>query len=333
MVNAIGLMVIFGVGLFIYASGANIGDLLTSSRFSWFGNDSFSLTLSAISAYMIALTPAYIYLVLTRGNHNKWFFVVVILATVLYGVLTKDRKWIFYLLSGWLAARYQKSGNRITLDWRSATSLSALFVFLMLSQFIRDALPRYLLNENYDFESEFIDWLSYVVQYSDFSYFYRATIEAIHQNIENNFYITLGLVRRVVFFFLPAGFSGGLKTEDMSAIFSDLVGGEDALRRGSMPPGLFGLFVLSFGWIGAVGFMPLLALLVGKLDSTFRARDSLVRVALVTIYVTSVVFAFRGDESTAFYFAVANVLMLSTLGLLARIRIYLPKSSGKLPWR
>lgn len=320
--DLIGIMIILGLLCFVHGAGSNIMELILFSRFAWVDNENFSILYIVLSAYLIALSPIYIYLVKTKAGHNKVVLVLTLAAIVAYGILTKDRKWVFYIISGWFAAKYHLDNCRIVITQKVVLFMVSLFTVLLLSQFIRDAAPRYFLNESFSFSDELWNWSSKMFEYSDISYFYRSTIEAIEQNVNNNFYIALGLIRRVLFFFLPAGYSGGLKIEDISAIFSDVVGGEDALRRGSMPPGLFGLFVLSFSWIGAVIIIPLLALFLAKLDQIFRGKRSSIQLALISIYLTVVVFAFRGDESTAFYFPVANLLILLCLVGVSKMRVF-----------
>jgi len=102
----------------------------------------------------------------------------------------------------------------------------------------------------------------------------------------------------------------------MSAIFSDLGGGEDNTRRGSMPPGFFGIFVLSFGWFVSVLIMPLIAYVIHKVDMLFIKKISNLQIVIITLYFTCIVFFFRGDESTSFYFIVSNLLFLFFIKLL-----------------
>lgn len=314
-------LIILGLALFVYATDTNFLDLLQASRFAWFGNDNFQVGYSAASAYLLALTPVYVYLISRQADKTKVLIFVTLLAVLVYGVITKDRKWIFYIISGWLAAKYHRSNNKLFITPRAFFGVSSLFLLLLFSQFIRDAAPRYFLNEDFDPFLEFPEWIAHLFEYSDLSYFYRATIEAIHQNLNHDFYIFFGLLRRILLFFIPAGLSGGLKAEDISAIFSDVVGGEDDLRRGSMPPGLFGLFVVSFGWVVSALLMPLLAIGLAKADTLFRAKSSLPQVAIMTLFPTSVVFGFRGDESTAFYFPAINLIVLSLLVKIAKLKL------------
>jgi hypothetical protein len=320
--NMIGLLIVLGLVLFVYSTGSSVAELLVASRFSWMEGDSFNSGFIVISTYLIALTPVYAYLVGIKVPYNKLILAAALAALLLYAAITKDRKWLFYILSGWLAAKFHQRKGSLGVSAGGLTAAFLLFMLIILSQFLRDMVPRYLMGEDVEFFDGIGAWLAHLFEYSDLSYFYRATIEAIDQNINQGFYIFLGLARRVVFLFVPAGYSGGLKIEDMSAIFSDQVHGEDLVRRGSMPPGLFGSFVLSFGWAVTVLLMPLFAWALGKLDQLFRSAKSPVHIALITLFLTSVVFGFRGDESTAFYFAAVNIMMMAALAYASRVRFW-----------
>jgi hypothetical protein len=313
LADAIAVLLVLGTVLFIHSTGLSLDELLIAGRFAWFDSADYTAAYGVVSAYLLALAAVYVYLLVAKAPRSRVLMVAGLGAVLLYGLITKDRKWIFFFLSGWFAAKYYLSGNRIVITWTASLGLSVLFLLVLLSQFIRDALPRYILGQNFDLADELYSSVDYILQYSDLSYFYRATIEAIHQNVNNGFEIFLGLPRRVLFLFLPQGLSGGLKVEDISAIFSDVVGGEDTLRRGSMPPGLFGLFVLSFGWVLSVALMPALALMLYFVDRTLRRSRGLLQLTLATSLLTSTVFAFRGDESTAIYFPVMNMILLALI--------------------
>lgn len=312
LTNKIGLLIIFGLVVFIYSTGLSLSELFSISRFGWMESSGYNVFFSVLSTYIIALTPIYIYLFI-MSEKSKWMilvFILCILALITYSVITKDRKSFFYIFSGFVAAKYHKNGCCFYLKTKYIVIGFFLLMVFVFSQFIRDFVPRYVLNENIDFWEELYISSSKLIEYSDISYFYRASIEAIYQNYVNNFYIFLGIIRRTLFFYLPSSLSGGIKIEDMSAIFSDLVGGEDMTRRGSMPPGFFGIFVLSFGWFFSILVMPIIAFGIHKIDMLFIKRISSLQIVFITLFFTSVVFVFRGDESTSFYFIVSNLLFL-----------------------
>jgi hypothetical protein len=316
--NALGLMMVLGVAAFVQGAGMSLEELLTAGRFAWVDSGAFNVAYVVLASYLLALSSVYIYLLLAHPQSSRWIAVAAFGALVLYGVVTKDRKWIFFLLSGWVAVRYYRAGGRLVLGWKAGTAMAGIFLLVLLSQFLRDAIPRFLLDDDFEVQDQLYGSLSYLFEYSDLSYFYRATLEAIHQHLNNDFQVTLALVRRTLFFFVPTGLTGGLKVEDISATFSDVVGGEDALRRGNMPPGLFGLFVVSFGWAWSAWLMPFVAWGLARLDAVLAGPPSALRVCLATSAITSTVFAFRGDESTAFYFPAVNLLVVGTLLALHR---------------
>tara|TARA_R110002124_G_scaffold81872_12_gene215422 strand:- start:590 stop:1888 length:1299 start_codon:yes stop_codon:yes gene_type:complete len=312
LTNKIGLLIVFGLFVFIYSTGLTLSELFSISRFGWMESSGYNVFFSVLSTYIIALTPIYTYLFI-MSEKNKWMiivFVFCLFSLIIYSIITKDRKSFFYIFSGLVAAKYHKNQCCFNLKRKYILFGFLLLMIFVFSQFIRDFLPRYLLNENIDFWEELYVSSSRLIEYSDISYFYRASIEAIYQNYENNFYIFLGIIRRTLFFYLPSSLSGGLKIEDMSAIFSDLVGGEDLTRRGSMPPGFFGIFVLSFGWFVSILVMPIIAYSIHKIDMLFIKKISILQIVLITLYFTCVVFVFRGDESTSFYFIVSNLFFL-----------------------
>lgn len=317
LTNKIGLLIVFGLFVFIYSTGLTLNELFSISRFGWMESSGYNVFFSVLSTYIIALTPIYVYLFI-MSKKNKWMiivFVFCLISLIIYSVITKDRKSFFYMFSGLIAARYHKNQCSFNLKRKYIFFGFLLLMIFVFSQFIRDFLPRYILNENIDFWEELYSSSSRLIEYSDISYFYRASIEAIYQNYENNYFIFMGIIRRTFFFYLPSSLSGGLKIEDMSAIFSDLVGGEDNTRRGSMPPGFFGIFVLSFGWFVSILIMPIIAYVIHKIDMLFMKKISILQIVLITLYFTCVAFVFRGDESTSFYFIVSNFFFLFLIKL------------------
>jgi hypothetical protein len=320
--NPLGVLVPAGFWLFYKSTGLSIGELLIASRFAWFESTGYNALQAVAAAYLIALTPVYFLLFLESRERNRFDYLVVFLviaALIMYGVVTKDRKWIFYLLSGWLGSAYLRGGRAIRIGFKGMVIIGAILVVILLSQILRDILPQMLINQDSGVGEGFGKSLSRIFVESDLAYFYSASIEAIHQNVNNGFYIVLGLVRRLLFFFLPASFSFGLKVEDMSAIFSDVVRGGDDVRRGNMPPGLFGLFILSFGFIASFLMMPALAFILRAVDLALLRPLGLYTVNVLGFLLVGVVFFFRGDESTVIYFPIFNLLVTAIWAVVARV--------------
>lgn len=318
--NYFAVLLIIGFWLFVYSTGMNFFDLFATSRFAWFDESSFSLLWLTVSSYFLALSGIYSYYVKINEKNNRWLLLLCLTSIVTQGLMTKDRKWIIFLVSGWLAGYYEVSGRKLIVKKRDALLLSLLFFVLVISQFIRDVMFRYLIGEEIDVLDEITRWSSFLIEFGDISYFYRASIEALYQNIHNDFIVPFALIRRIFFFFLPAGYSGGLKVEDISAIFSDVVDGGSLIRRGNMPPGLFGLSIISFGWFASLFVIPLLAVLLKKLDSMFRAGQGSFRNVVLSLYMFAVVLGFRGDDSSAFYYMISTLLFIGMVSLSERWR-------------
>ena len=83
-----------------------------------------------------------------------------------------------------------------------------------------------------------------------------------------------------------------------------------------MPPGLFGLFMMSFGWFWSLLLIPTLAVLLRKLDHLFRYGHGRLRESALALCAFSVILAFRGDDSSALYFVISTFLLLSGWTLL-----------------
>lgn len=310
------IIIVVGVFVFIHSTGMSVSGLLQSSRFEWFGEDSFSLIGVNVSFYLLGVIPLYAYYVWRGGNRGKVLAVPVLALVVMCGMMTKDRKWVLYLISGWVAANYDMSGRRLKASVRAIAIGSVVFILLVFSQFIRDVFARYAGGENVDIREQFDLWLTQSFELGDISYFYRATLEAIDQNMNNGFLIPFAVVRRIVFFAVPYGYSGGLKVEDIAATFSDVVDGGSVNRRGNMPPGLFGLFAISFGWWMSFLFIPFLALLLKWLDWFFRFRWGVFRAVVLSFFLSSAILLFRGDESSSVYFVISTMLMIGVAWLL-----------------
>lgn len=321
--NPLGALVPIGFWMFFQSTGLSMAELLVASRFAWFESASYNPLLAVASAYLISLTPLYFLLFLQSRNRNATDYLIMFLAIaalIMYGVVTKDRKWIFYLLSGWLASAYLKGGRSVRIGAKAAIFLSIVAVIILLSQILRDILPTLLTQQADGAGDSFSNSMSRLFVESDLAYFYSASIEAIHQNLNNGFSIPLGLIRRLFLFFVPTSISFGVKVEDISAMFSDIVSGGDDIRRGNMPPGFFGLFILSFGFIPSVLLMPAVALAVRWLDTVLLRPVTLVTMNLLSFLLVGIVFLFRGDESTVIYFPIFGLLVSAMWAVIARIR-------------
>lgn len=298
-----------GFLIFLYSTGMSIEELLVASRFSWFQNSSAWTPGVAISHYFFSLTPVLVFcFILTRKSWiNVLFFLFALSVVVLYGILSQDRKWVFYVFSGVLAALYDSGGRCLEIKIKHLIFSTALFLLLIVSQFMRDYFARYMVGqvgESNSFWQELDAWWGFLIEKGDLSYFYRASLEAIDYTLMHGVLEPGGILRRNLLFFLPGSVSGGLKPEDLSAVFSDVVGGEDEMRRGNMPPGLFGLLVISFGVPISVLFICIMSWLIKKADNIFRFTTGISRDVLLASYLSLVLLLLRGDDSSAVYFLI-----------------------------
>ncbi len=315
--NGLFVGLFLGVFLYVYSTGLSIVDLLIASRFEWFLNDNFSPFFSVLAPYFVSLTPALIYL--TMKDHRFKLLVVTLLLLIGYGALSKDRKWLIFIASGLLAAHYVQMRFQIIFSSKSVFWLTLLAVALAFWQVVRGLIFDSLVNEGTDLAVQVPLMLEQLLTRGDLPYYYNASITALHMNFNEGFSIPLGLIRRQLFFFLPADFSLGLKIEDISAIFSDALDAGDGIRRGNMPPSLIGLLVLSFEWWGGWIVLVGLPFMFYVIDGFIRRSSGIVQIALISNMFSAVLLFLRGDDSSATYFIFFTILFLFFLGVLERL--------------
>lgn len=304
-----GTLVITGAALWVVASGMSAQELLTASRFQWFtASPTFSPAALVATTYLTAAIAPFVFH-LTRNPGGRLFGLLVLLTLAGHSLLSGDRKWILMVVSAWIASKYDRSGQRLSVSTKQLAALALAAALLVISQPIRDVGKRLLADESVDIVAEYQQWASRTFEYGDVSYFYRASLEAIDQHVNKDLGYPLALPSRILLFFVPSGMTGGLKSEDISARFSDAIGGEDAIRRGNMPPGFFGLFVLSFGPILSVPILIWIVIAIRRLDSLFVCLRGPIRDSTISIYSFSVLMAMRGDESSAVYYTISNILL------------------------
>lgn len=305
--------------LYVRASGMGLFELMAASRFAWFAEQNHSLITGVFADYLIAVSPVFVFKALSGGRRSVFFFAIGIAILVGYGLCSKDRKWLIYIISGAIASYYLLSGRRILVTKRLIAFFIVLVLPLAFWQIFRDTLFGVALGIHTDAKAEATEMFVRVLRSGDGPYYYQSSIEAISQNLNHGEMVPLGLLRRQVFFFLPAKYSLGLKPEDISAIFSDIVHGGSDLRRGNMPPGFVGLFVLSFGWFVAPLLLAMVPLLIRALDSFVRSRANLVSDVILSMAFSSSLLWLRGDDSGGGYFVVSNLILAVILFQGARV--------------
>jgi hypothetical protein len=317
-INSLALLIIAGYFIFLYSTGMSVNELFISPRFSWFNEASAFILGIGISHYFFSLTPIYLYTYLSSKKSISMHFLFILSMSLLivYGVLSQDRKWLLYLVSGVVAYVYKSSGNKIIIKGKYLVFGGLFFFILFVSQYLRDYLSRLVAGQvSEDFFIEMVSWFSFLVEFGDISYFYRASAETIKQTFDFGIIEPFGVIRRNVLFFIPASWSGGLKPEDLSAIFSDLVQGGDSVRRGNMPPGFLGLFVMSFGVVATTFIVPFIAIALKYMDKIFFNLNSIFAFVFISSYLSFILLLFRGDDSSAFYFVIFGTMILTFVKL------------------
>lgn len=308
-----------GVQLYISSTGLSVFELISASRFEWFRNPDYSPLAYVISSYLLAFAPVAI--LLSLPNRKHWIVLgVIILLLVFFGILAKDRKWLIFILSAFLAFTYLRNRFSIVLSPRLVLWGSVAIVLLAFWQIGRGVVFNYLVTGQGDLVYESQQMAINLVTRGDLPYYYNASITAIDMHLNYGFEIPFGILRRQLLFFLPSSYSFGLKIEDISALFADAINSGDELRRGNMPPGLFGLFILSFGVFGGVVTCSLLPLAVRAVDRVIQRNRGIVAVVLASHFFSSTLLLLRGDDSSATYFIISSLVILAAVWALDPVR-------------
>ena len=301
------LLLSFGLFLYVDSTGMSLFELLIAGRFTWFENPNYNSIESVAASYFISLSPILIFIFLK--NKNILFLVLTFLILILYGILSKDRKWVIFIISGLISFIYYLNGNRIFLKPRIVFISFFFGLILVFWQVFRDVLFNELLTGRGDFFLKAKEMGESLLIKGDFPYYYFSSITAIKMNFIDGFNIPFGIIRRQLFFMIPANYSFGLKIKDISAIFSDALDAGDQIRGGNMPPGFIGLFVLSFKWWGGILFYIQIPFLLFYLNQLFLNLNSIFRTVFYSNCFSFIILLLRGDDSSAFYFFIFNLLI------------------------
>lgn len=297
-----------GVFLYVYATGLSVAEVFAASRFEWFTSTNYSPVAFVISTYLIALSP--VALVMSLQDRKSWRWTVLLLLILVgYGILAKDRKWLIYIISATFAYAYVRNELLIRFSKSAIVVGIVAAAALIFWQVGRGVLFSYYITGAGDVVYETQQVAMKLLTQGDFPYYYNASITAIDLYFNFDFAIPLGLLRRQLLFFLPADFSLGLKVEDISAIFSDAIGAGDSTRRGNMPPGFFGLFAISFGWIGGVVACALTPLGLRAIDGYIHRNRGVGSIVVTAHFMSSVILLLRGDDSSATYFIISSTIL------------------------
>lgn len=298
------LLLVTGIYLYVYSTGLSVFELLVADRFTWFGNSNYSPFYSVVASYFISLTPLLFFL---YYKEKKYFFLIItVFLLLIYGILSKDRKWIIFMISGAVAAKYYLNGNRLILKPKIVIVSLFFGLILVFWQIFRDVLFTELVTGRGDFIDHAMEMGATLLMQGDYPYYYFSSMTAIKMNFIDGFDIPLGIIRRQVFFLVPVDYSFGLKIKDISAIFSDALDAGDDVRGGNMPPGLIGLFVLSFNWWLGLSVFSVIPFVLFYINSIARAYNSSFQPVIYSNCFSFMILLLRGDDSSAFYFCIFN---------------------------
>ena len=298
------LLLLTGIYLYVSSTGLSVFELLVADRFTWFENATYSAFYSVVATYFISLTPLFFFL---YYKEKKYFFLIItVILLLIYGILSKDRKWIIFMISGAVAAKYYLSGNRLMLKPKIVIGSLIFGLILVFWQIFRDVLFTELVTGRGDFLDHAKDMGEKLLLQGDFPYYYFSSMTAIKMNFIDGFDIPLGIIRRQLFFLVPVDYSFGLKIKDISAIFSDALDAGDQVRGGNMPPGLIGLFVLSFNWWLGLLLFTVIPFVLFYINKIARANTSSFQPVIYSNCFSFMILLLRGDDSSAFYFFIFN---------------------------
>jgi len=304
-----GVLSVAGVFLFIEGTGMSIPELLVASRFEWFGIDAFSPLLLNIGLYLISLIALYAYFDTKLCMPIKSLSFVVYAAILFMIFVAGGRKWILFIASGALGAYYERSGGQLKVTKKIIFAASLVLFFAFSWQYYRAINWSTNLSISTVIHDFFLKSPELFLK-GDITYFYRASLEAIKLNIQDKLLFPIALIRRLVLLPFPHSWTMGLKPEDFAIMFSDVIGGGSALRRGNMPPGIIGLFALSFGWfITAISFGPIMVCLLSFADKFILKKTSIAREAVLANFFVISILLMRGSESSL-YFMVFSILVI-----------------------
>ena len=305
------IFLFIGVSLYVYSTGLSISELLIADRFSWFLNSNYSSFNSVVASYFISLSPLVVYLYII--NKKYFYLTLTILLLIGYGILSKDRKWLIFVFSGVFGAIYYKNGFKIILKKKIIFWSSLFGLILVFWQVFRDVLFTELLTGRGDFLYHSKEMAKRLALKGDLPYYYFSSITAIKMNMIDGFEIPFGIIRRQLFFFLPVDYSLGLKIKDISAIFSDALNAGDEIRSGNMPPGFIGLFVLSFKWWLGQFIYVIVPFFLYYFNKIARKNTKILQPVILSNCFSFFILFLRGDDSSATYFFVFNLIIFILL--------------------
>ena len=121
--KCIAVMPFIGLGLFVTAVGSIPVDLMSTGRFSWFNDPEANIFMVAISQYFIAMVMLVctLFVLVKKTKTNTIIFVSCLLVVTLYSLLSLDRKFIIFIVSGIFGGLYLRNYHFLKFSKKTIT--------------------------------------------------------------------------------------------------------------------------------------------------------------------------------------------------------------------
>ena len=298
--TVLGLGILLGFAAFVYGTGMSITSLMSASRFAWFEAGSAASLPLNIGLYLISLVSIYAFIDARLGFPNKKLSAFVYGSVILMIAVSGGRKWVIFVASGLMAGVCARQGG-ILIKFKYVVSILAAVVFMYSWQYGRnmdiggDADFSHSLYQKATADGE-------LFLKGDVSYFYRASLEAIDLNYNNEVFYPGAIVLRILLLPIPEAWTFGLKPKGIPELFAKDIGASNQARDGNMPPGLIGLFALSFGAIWGVFFFSLLIpLFLIFMEFRGRVPSDVFGMVFSAHFVSMMMLLLRGSTGGVYY--------------------------------
>ncbi len=309
---ASGLLVPVGLLVFVFGTGMSLLELAVASRFEWFARGTVDRFWLNIGLYLMGLVAVFSYYDVKFGMPKRWLSILVYGSVITMIFLAGGRKWLLFCGSGALAGYFDRKGGVMLINRRLIISIALIGFLVIAWQFGRTVSWQKV--ESFDqVGEEFVNRVPHLLREGDATYFYRASLDSIRLNKDHGLIYPLAVVRRIIFLPFPDDWTMGLKPEGIPFLVAEELNTGTRARRGNQPPGLIGLFVLSFGWAASLIALPMFTVvLVRALDRYVCRNDGLVRNVIWATYSIAIMLLMRGSTGGV-YFLVFNLIAVISM--------------------
>lgn len=322
------LVVACGLLLFIRGTGLSLAELAVASRFSWFESGEMSGRTMSLGYYLLSFVAVFAYYDIRFGLPRKWLSLLVLCVVLGMVFLAGGRKWLLFIASGAVAGFFDRRGGMLQISGRLVLSLGIIVFLAFAWQFGRSLT----WGEGADLGTvadDFGERVPELFAEGDATHFYRASLDAIELNRRQGVLYPFAVVRRLLFLPLPDEWTGGLKPRGIPLLVAERLGADNKTRHGNVPPGLVGLFVLSFGWLWSPLLLAALTLpAVRVLDRLVLCTQGALRDVVFATFPVAAILFMRGSTGGV-YFLIANVVLVCLLVLVHAV-FSVPLASRRL---